>query len=258
MRLLLNIESQSNSVYDTTYHNKLRGRIWQALRNTPFDSRHDTNDPAGITFSNIFPWGDLDEGEERQLLVSSPEEESLTYIAEDVQKNPEFNIGEMSFKVTDLSALEVDVGEPGSEGVIETATGTVVRLYEKHREEYGIETDENHGDTPTYWRKEHGIKPFKDAIQDNLQHKHDLFASDYLPGVTETDEQLFESYELIKTYSLPLTVTTGKTIDVILSKWRFEYEVSNEDHRRHLNLALDTGIGGRNGYGLGFCNIRNP
>jgi CRISPR-associated endoribonuclease Cas6 len=41
----------------------------------------------------------------------------------------------------------------------------------------------------------------------------------------------------------------------VLSKWRFGYEVRDDDHRRHLNLALDTGIGGRNALGFGFLNI---
>jgi len=41
----------------------------------------------------------------------------------------------------------------------------------------------------------------------------------------------------------------------VLSKWRFGYTVQDEHHRRHLNLALDTGLGERNSLGLGFINI---
>jgi CRISPR-associated endoribonuclease Cas6 len=41
----------------------------------------------------------------------------------------------------------------------------------------------------------------------------------------------------------------------VLSKWRFEYNVRDDDHRRHLNLALDVGLGERNALGLGFVNI---
>jgi CRISPR-associated endoribonuclease Cas6 len=41
----------------------------------------------------------------------------------------------------------------------------------------------------------------------------------------------------------------------VLSKWRFDYTVRDDHHRRHLNLALDTGIGERNSLGFGFVNI---
>jgi CRISPR-associated endoribonuclease Cas6 len=41
----------------------------------------------------------------------------------------------------------------------------------------------------------------------------------------------------------------------VLSKWRFEFTVQSDDHRRHLNLALSTGLGERNALGLGFVNL---
>jgi CRISPR-associated endoribonuclease Cas6 len=60
---------------------------------------------------------------------------------------------------------------------------------------------------------------------------------------------------LIKTYALPVTVTEGVERQLVLSKWRLGYKVRDDHHRRHLNLALDAGIGGRNGLGFGFVNI---
>lgn len=75
----------------------------------------------------------------------------------------------MAFEVESVSALDVDVGEPGTRGVIETATGVLVRLTEEHRETYGIESEH---DAPTYWRPEHTIEPFRRALRSNLQHKH--------------------------------------------------------------------------------------
>ena len=41
----------------------------------------------------------------------------------------------------------------------------------------------------------------------------------------------------------------------VLSKWKFEYTVRDDHHRRHLNLALDCGLGERNSLGLGFVNL---
>ncbi|ELZ93657.1 CRISPR-associated Cas6 family protein [Haloferax mucosum ATCC BAA-1512] len=226
--------------------------MWRALEGSKFDREHDNGHPLGLAFSNIFPWGEIRAGDRRSVLFASPREDLLATIARDLQQDRAFNIGEMSFEVDELSQLSVDVGEPGTRGVIETATGVVVRILPEHRERYGIETDY---DTATYWRPEHTIRPFKEAIQANLQHKHDRFAHEYQDGPTDVDGDLFEGYDLLKTYALPVTVTTGTTIDLLLSKWRFDYRVRSDSHRRHLNLALDTGLGGRNGLGFGFSNI---
>ena len=253
MRLMVDLHAQADAAYQTGYHNKLRGRLWRALQETRFDEEHGDGEPMGLSFSNIFPWGEIAEGDDRTLLVASPREELLAAIAEDLQSNHEFNVGEMAFKVDGLTPVEVDVGEPGTRGVIETATGIVVRLYEHHRDEYGI--DGEHGDTPTYWRPEFTIEPFRDAITENLQRKHERFAPDYVPGPDEADGDLFEGYEFLKTYALPTTVTEGVELDLVVSKWRLDYRIRDDTHRRHLNLALDTGIGGRNGLGFGFINI---
>jgi CRISPR-associated endoribonuclease Cas6 len=252
MRLLVQFTAEADAEYRTSYHHKLRGRLWRALEGTQFDEEHDDGQPLGLSFSNIFPWGEIEEGDTRSLLVASAREPLLAEIARDLQENPEFNVGDMPFRVSDVSTVDVDVGEPGTRGVIETATGVFVRLTEEHRETYGIEDDH---DAPTYWRPEHTIEPFKNAIGANLQHKHDRFAHDYQPGPEDAGGDLFEGYDLIKTYALPVTVTAGTTLEVVLSKWRLEYRVRDDHHRRHLNLALSTGIGGRNSLGFGFVNI---
>jgi CRISPR-associated endoribonuclease Cas6 len=253
MRLMIDLCAQADAVYQTSYHHKLRGRIWRALRDTQFEKEHTNGEPLGFSFSNVFPWGEISEGDERKLLLASPRENLLAAIAEDIRSDSEFNIGEMAFQVDRLSALDVDVGEPGTRGVIETATGVVVRLYEHHRQQYGIEDE--HEDAPTYWQPEFTIEPFKDAITENLQGKHELFAPEYRPGPATVDKDLFEGYNLIKTYALPTTVTEGMELELVLSKWRLNYRVRDDTHRKHLNLALDTGIGGRNGLGFGFVNI---
>ncbi|SEL42761.1 CRISPR-associated endoribonuclease Cas6 [Haloferax larsenii] len=252
MRLMVKLRAQCDATYQHAYHHKLRGRVWRALEDSKFDREHDNGHPLGLAFSNIFPWGDIQEGEQRSLLFASPREDLLATIARDLQRNQEFNVGEMAFEVDDLSQLSVDVGEPGTRGVIETATGVVVRLIPEHRERYGIDADY---ETATYWRPKHTIDPFKEAVHENLQHKHDRFAPGYRDGPTDVDGELFEGYDLLKTYALPVTVTNGTTAEILLSKWRFDYRVRNDTHRSHLNLALDAGIGGRNGLGFGFSNI---
>jgi CRISPR-associated endoribonuclease Cas6 len=254
MRVLGRLRARADAAYDNTYHHKLRGRFWNALDGTKYDEIHDANRPKGFAYSNPFPPGDMEEGDERTLLVSSPDEELLAHIAAHLQDFPELNIGEMPFHVDHVSPLAPDVGEPGTSGTIETGTGVLVRIPPWRFDEYGIDVDH---DEAEFWRPEHTMEPFQNQIEANLDKKHDLFAPDYLPGPSDRDGDLFEGYELIKTFALPVTVTEGVKETWVLSKWRFDYTVRDDHHRRHLNLALDTGIGERNSLGFGFVNIVN-
>jgi len=252
MRLLVRLRARANTAYDNAYHHKLRGRFWKSLEGTQYDEMHDENRPKPFSYSNPFPPGDMDEGDERTLLVSSVDEELLAHVAADLRDNPELNIGEMPFEVTDFSSLSPDVGEPGTSGTLETGTGVLVRIPPWRFDDYGIDVDHEEAE---FWRPEHTMEPFRNQIEANLDQKHELYCPDYLPGPSAVDGNLFDGHELIKTFAIPVTPTTGEEETWVLSKWRFDYTVRDDDHRRHLNLALDVGIGERNSLGFGFLNI---
>jgi len=254
MRLLIQLEARADTAYDNAHHAKLRGRLWGALEGTDYDDRHDADEPPGFCFSLVFPPEEIQEGDERHLLVAAPEEELLAHVAQDLRDDPELNVGEMPFRVEDVTALSPDVGEPGTSGRLESGTGVLVRIPPHRREEYGIEN--GHGDTATFWRPEHTMAPFRRQVTANLDRKHRLFAPDYLPGPSDVDGELFDGYELLKTYALPVTVTEGQQMTYVVSKWELGYTVRDDDHRRHLNLALDCGIGERNALGFGFVNVQ--
>ena len=84
----------------------------------------------------------MSEGDRRTLLVAAPNRDMLGAIADDLNVDRELNIGEMPFEATDISLLAPDVGEPGTQGALETGTGVVCRLPPWRCEEYGIETDD--------------------------------------------------------------------------------------------------------------------
>ena len=254
MRLIIRLRARADAAYDNAYHHKLRGRIWGALEGTDYDEVHDENRPKPFTYSNPFPPGDMAEGDERTLLVASPEEELLAHVVRDLQDDPELNIGEMPFRVEDVSALSPDVGEPGTSGTIDTGTGVLVRIPPWRFEDYGLDIDHEEAE---FWRPEHTMEPFVNQVEANLDRKHGLYAPEYLAGPSDVDGDIFDGYELIKTFALPVTPTEGRKETWILSKWRFDYTVRDDDHRRHLNLALDVGIGERNSLGFGFVNIQN-
>jgi CRISPR-associated endoribonuclease Cas6 len=254
MRLLVRLTARSDYAYDASHHSKIRGRIWSALHGTDYEDRHDANEPPGFAYSLIFPPKDTREGEERFLLIASPEEELLTHVARDLTEERQLNVGEMPFHVDRVDALSPDVGEPGSRGTLESGTGVLVRIPPRRREEYGIEGD--YGDTATFWRPRHSMEPFRTQVRANLDRKHGLFGPDYLPGPTDVEGELFDGYDLLKTYAIPVSVSERQEMTYVVSKWELDYTVRDDHHRRHLNLALDCGIGEKNSLGFGFLNIQ--
>lgn len=253
MRLLIRLRAQADARFNNAAHHKLRGRLWKGLNQSEFDALHDDDQPVGVCNSQIFPWGEIEAGDERMVLVSAADSDVLQAIAEGLVADREFNVGEMAFRVEEVTAFSPDVGEPGTRGTLSTGSGVLVRIPPHRLEEYGLES-ESDGES-LFWRDEYPMEPFQTQLENNLDRKHEQFCPEYLPGPSETIGDLFEEYELQKTYALPLTVTEGVERTVILSKWEFGYRVRDDDHRRHLNLALDTGIGERNALGLGFLNI---
>lgn len=248
MRVLIDIQAEKATSYDPEYHGRLRARIWDAIRDTEYDE-HGAETP-GFTFSNPYPWEDLDEGDERQLLIASSREEQLAHITADLLNDPEVHAGSMPFRVMDARPLNPDVGPPNTGGVLETATG----MYTVTPPQY-LDNPEEH-DYETFWRPEHGMEAFFDHMETQLQRNHDRFMPDSDPGPKEVDAPLFEAYEMIKKYWLDVRLTSDTEWTVLVSKWRFPYRVRDDHHRRHLNLALDVGIGRRTPLGFGFLNKR--
>ena len=169
MRILADLRARVDTAYDNAYHHKLQGRLWGALTESPYDEIHDENRPKPFTYSNPFPPQDMTEGDERTLLIASPDEELLAYVAADLQEDRELNIGEMPFIIDNITALDPDVGEPGTAGTLSTGTGVLVRIPPWRFEEYGIDVDH---DEAEFWRPEHTMEPFRNQIEANLDKKH--------------------------------------------------------------------------------------
>jgi CRISPR-associated endoribonuclease Cas6 len=141
MRVLLDLRAEMDGSYDPEYHGRLRSRIWDALADTKFDE-HGVETP-GFSFSNPFPWGDIEEGDRRHLLIAAAREDQLAQITEDLLDNPEVHAGTMPFSVVDATPVDPDVGPPGARGVLETATGVYVVTppnYLDNPDEYDDET----------------------------------------------------------------------------------------------------------------------
>ncbi|SDJ32614.1 CRISPR-associated endoribonuclease Cas6 [Halovenus aranensis] len=267
MRVELTLEALADAAYDTSAHHKIRGRIWRAFQNNDkYIESHGTDHGIGFVFSNIFPWGEIKEGDERYIRIATPRREVIDELLEHFNDHRGFEVGQMRFEVTDVTGHVPQVGEPGSTGRIDTGTGVFCALSREMAEKHGLDTSKiEAGDSETklFWRPKHGMEPLQATIRRSLQQTHDQFGDDYYDGPMEVDEPLFTEVEPIKdevTYPVHFQPATAVDRTVILSKWRLGYRVRDDAHRYHLNLALDSGIGQRREHGFGFLNLReqNP
>lgn len=252
MRLLVRLDAQRDAVYDPEYHHKLRGVIWRYLDDTPFEELHGTDDALPFVFSNPFPVSDISKGNRRNVLIASPHDALIEVLKERIEQGDEFNIGELPFEVADTTSFSADVGEPGTTGKLTTASGVYIPLKRDRWDEFGIDPDYNTEEIG--WEPSHSLGLFRQRIRENLTWKHDEIFRDYLDSPEDGDSMLFDDWTRKKVYSVDIPVTTDYEWTFVVSKWDLGYQVRNNDHRRWLNLALDTGLGARNPLGFGFVN----
>ncbi|WP_424009436.1 CRISPR-associated endoribonuclease Cas6 [Haloferax denitrificans] len=262
MRIELALDAVADAAYDRSYFHKARGRIWRGLENDDtFAETHDSNHGVGFSYSNVFPWGQIEEGDRRYFRIASPRRGLLDTLIAHFGRDRAFEIGQMRFDIDDITGHAPDAGEAGSTGVLETGTGVHCALGRQLAEEYDLDTskiDAGESETKLFWRPKHGMEPLQDVIRRSLQQTHELYGDDYYDGPTEVDEPLFDRIEPIKddvVYPVRFQPATAVDRTVLLSKWRFGYRVRDETHRYHLNLALDSGIGQRREHGFGFLNL---
>lgn len=252
-RLAVTLQARRDAAYQPSYHNKLRGVIGSGLTDSQFSNEHDKNKSLGLCFSGLIPWGDLSAGDTRTLLIAATREDVLIEIASHLKRNPEVNIGEMPLEVIGMEEREADVGPVGTRGTITTDTGVLVRLTHDECAAHGIEPG---GKSRVMWKSSHPVSAFKSKVVDTLDtHWKQLASSPDGPSPADLHEPLFESTSLMKDYAIKLEVSSSKTLTLVVSKWTFEYTVQSPAHRDVLNFALASGVGAKNGYGLGFVSI---
>lgn len=255
MRLLIRLEATRDAAYSLSYHHKLRGVIWNGLSDTEYATFHGDSNRVSFCFSNPYPGGYISEGDQRYVLIASPHNGMIEQFDDVFTEGDEFNIGEMPFVVSEAHPVHTDVGEPGSEGTLQTETGVYVPLPEERWDEYNISPEYN-ASRISWTPEDHPLGLFLERVNENLSWKHSSVFPQYMNSPSD-DAQLFESIRPQKTYpiTIPVTSNSGYEYTFINTKWEFDYRVRDDDHRRWLNLLLDAGTGWRNSMGFGFTNI---
>lgn len=255
MRLLVDLESKRDCEYINHYHHKLQGRIWKCLDGTPLEKLHNTSKIPKFCYSNPYPRKNYSEGENLKLLISSPHYEIIDQIEKDLDKNPEFNIGEMPLEVQKTSRLNPSVGNVGSSGTIQNSVGVYIPLSKEDRDEYNI-----NGFKPKdkiSWTTEHPLELFNDKIIQNISWKLKSLNHNSIKTPNNIRD-VFTSVEFGETYPVEVPIGEGANNEFtfIVTQVRCDYDIKSDIQRKWLNTVVENGLGWRNPLGFGFVNIK--
>ena len=130
MRLLLRLKCSDSSYYEMQYHYHLQGFIYHLLKHSIYEHIHDKEGYKFFCFSNIFPAKNLQKGDIRTLIISSPDGEFISHLDNVLRQawnTTEINIGCMKFRIDYIDKLVQKVPN-GLPVTLITGTPIMVRI----------------------------------------------------------------------------------------------------------------------------------
>ena len=249
-RLLIKLCAKNDCRYETWYHKDLQGLIYSMLRGSDYDN-HNKQGYKFFTFSNIFPFSDIKKNDRRNLIVSSPNDNFVSYIKEQLEYLQDIRIGQMRFKVDYCSKLAITLPGDGTISII-TGTPIITRIHRYRYEEAG-EPELAAKYESIYWRSSHPVDLFITQLEDNLVKKYNEYHHRLEDSDPEEKIQVFYSFKFLKQVATKVSAGIDmQKATVIGTNWLFLLNGSSELAR----FALDTGLGELNSLGFGFMNVK--
>ncbi len=245
MRLLLELTSSCNAVYDLSYYNKVQGFIYKLIKDTPYNILHDKKGYKFFCFSNIFPIGDFKMGDRRRLLISSPDTFFIKLLEDKLkQYSGQINIGDLSFSIEAVKVIQPKITNNLR---LITATPIILRIPKKNYEKYGIKSDKEY----IYWQPDYPFETFIKQLEENIIKKYKEF---YKNDIQEFP--IFEQF-VFKKSTVSHVFIDGQEYRFFGSIWEFKFNglKYNKEKEDVLRFAIDCGLGERNTFGFGFVNV---
>ncbi|PKP59454.1 MAG: CRISPR-associated endoribonuclease Cas6 [Candidatus Altiarchaeales archaeon HGW-Altiarchaeales-1] len=254
MRIIVKILPKEIFVYEEISKYFIHSFIWNLLKGTEFSKFHDTKKFKFFTFSNIFPVSEFKFNEEKQFIISSPNEYFIDTIAEKLQNTRYFKFGIHEFELKEFKKFPMELKQRWE-------TSTPIVLYENNN-------------THTYYstNRNPDLNFFLERLKDNALKKFNVFyiknASsifDYPKNLTDFcdnknfgfEEPLFDRLFFKK----QVAVHMRKDMEEFLflgTLWEFEINLlrMNEGKRKFYEFVMECGLGEKNSLGFGFVNMK--
>jgi len=231
MRLIITLEPLVDLDYDYIKKHTLQGLIYSLLSDTGYKSLHESNRFKFFCFSDIFPIGDFRRGEQKRLLVSSPDKGFINALHDSIKDKKLVDIGHYSFK---LSSRKVELGLKRR-----FITGSPVVLYK-----------DNQTNTYFSFSRDGDLSFFLDRVKENALKKYNAFYCDEFSFEGPVFDRLHFKRDVVVS-----NIKDGNEYIVIGSTWNLleKLEMDREE-RRFYTFLMDCGLGEKNSAGFGFLN----
>jgi len=248
MRLLLRLRSKNDQKDVTLEYHKLQGYVYNLLKESGFPLLHDKKGYKPFSFSNIFPFGDMKEGDLRHFMIASPGNSIIERVAQNLQKSGQepIHIGDCAFDLDSWKILNSSLPK----GPVRLLTGTpiLLRIPEYNYDLYAVPEEERRA-RYVYWRPQISFEAFIRQLSENLIKKYNESYGTSIGGVPIFQEFLFK-----KTVHTRYIIE-GRSYGAAGSMWEFSWSHMDDVQRRVIEFGLDAGFGERNSMGFGFVNV---
>ena len=259
MRLFIKLKCIENSPYEMQYHYYLQGFIYSFLKGSKYHYIHDKVGYKFFCFSNIFPVNSLIRGDYRNLIISSPNDEFILYLYDQLLYiiNSHIKIGQMEFVIDAIDKFYINLPITSPFTLI-TGTPIIIRIPRERYLLYGINPKGNY--EYVYWRRDYSTELFITNLQDNLTKKYNeyirLNSEDRSVESSEDYKEFgsfsFQNLKFKKQISTKLLI---KGFNQIIIGTICEFRFNTNVNRDILQFGIDCGLGERNSLGFGFINI---
>jgi CRISPR-associated endoribonuclease Cas6 len=256
-RLLIKLVAKEDSHYEMEYHKHIQGLIYGLLRGSEYDSYHNKQGYKFFVFSNIFPFSYVRKNDQRNLIISSPNDNFISHIKQRLESMRDITVGSMKFKAGYCNRLTVKVPPNRASLTLITGTPIIARMQRYRYEEAGMLHLVNNYN-PIFWRSNHPVDLFLNQLEDNLIKKYSYYHGIKVAASAATRRRgpLFSRARLLKQVSTKLLTSGGShKSPVIGTTWKFGFDGSSAV-RGLISFALDTGLGELNSLGFGFMNLQ--
>lgn len=245
---MLRLKAAKEQSYDNNYHYKVQSFLYNLIRNTEFYHLHDSIGKSypGKTitpfcFSNLFPYGNMNQGSRKSMMISSPNEKFLTVLLEKIKglEGHCIHFGELLFDVVGSMIFSPKLITPLR---FTTMTPIILRIPRANYQVYDL--DLKYPYEYIFWRENYPLELFINQVESNLKNKFTRFYN------REPEQTLKFSNLVFKKQVSKKIVIRGMVQTIIGTLWEFWLENINE----LAEFSLDAGLGERNSLGFGFLN----
>ncbi len=234
MRLMLTLVPEVSAAPGSVTKHHVQAMIYSHLQGTPYEELHDRPGFKFFNFSNLFPRLDVQAGEVKHLIISSPDEGFVETLYEKLTPAERLYLGKVPFRLTGLKRFRLR-----PTGAFITDTPVVIRYRNRFFSFY----------------KDRDVNYFLNTIKENAIEKYTSFTGEPF----ELKGPLFTRlvpYKRKKGWlDVYVRVTfNGRSKTVVGSLWkRLEFRLDNQN-KEFYTFIMETGVGALNSLGFGFVN----